>query len=333
MFFILGGDGKEYGPVSVAKIQEWMTAGRANLQTKARRANDTDWQTLADFAEFNPAAAPAPAAPDALPPVVPEATSPAPATAAATVLSGTPAEIAAVMIARSPGLEVFSCISRSFDLWKANFLPLVGVTALSMLIQMILGFIPLVSLVNTFFLAGIFTGGLYYYYLGKIRGEPREVGDIFAGFSRALVPLGLTTLVFMALMCIIMLPFFAPFFIAVMKFAAANQGAATPEIPELSTTMMALAAIGLIPLLYFSVSWSFAYALVIDQGLGPWTALEVSRRVITKHWFGMFGLMICAAILGALGLVAFFVGIVFTLPLTIGSLLYAYEDLCRPPAP
>ena len=42
MFFILGGDGKEYGPVSVAKIQEWMIAlGRANLQTKAcaRAAN------------------------------------------------------------------------------------------------------------------------------------------------------------------------------------------------------------------------------------------------------------------------------------------------------
>jgi uncharacterized RDD family membrane protein YckC len=52
MFFILGGDGKEYGPVSVAKIQEWIDAGRANLQTKARPANDPNWRPLGDLPEF-----------------------------------------------------------------------------------------------------------------------------------------------------------------------------------------------------------------------------------------------------------------------------------------
>jgi uncharacterized RDD family membrane protein YckC len=64
MFFILGVDGKEYGPVSVAKLNEWIADGRANLATKARRANEADWHTLGDFSEFNPAAAPAaPSAP------------------------------------------------------------------------------------------------------------------------------------------------------------------------------------------------------------------------------------------------------------------------------
>ncbi len=58
MFTILGTDGKEYGPVSEAKISEWIAGGRANLQTKARRANETEWKTLADFAEFNAAAVP-----------------------------------------------------------------------------------------------------------------------------------------------------------------------------------------------------------------------------------------------------------------------------------
>jgi uncharacterized RDD family membrane protein YckC len=59
MFSILGVDGKEYGPVSVAKLNEWIADGRANLATKARRANETAWHTLGDFAEFNPTAAPA----------------------------------------------------------------------------------------------------------------------------------------------------------------------------------------------------------------------------------------------------------------------------------
>jgi uncharacterized RDD family membrane protein YckC len=74
MFFILGGDGKEYGPVSVAKIQEWINAGRANLQTKARRANDAEWRPLGDFPEFNGSPAPA-----AEPPVASSTLSPVPA--------------------------------------------------------------------------------------------------------------------------------------------------------------------------------------------------------------------------------------------------------------
>lgn len=53
MFMILGGDGKEYGPVSPGQIKEWMHGNRANLQTKCRRVGETTWKTLADYAEFN----------------------------------------------------------------------------------------------------------------------------------------------------------------------------------------------------------------------------------------------------------------------------------------
>jgi uncharacterized RDD family membrane protein YckC len=54
MFTIMGGDGKEYGPVSTGKILEWIAGGRANLQTRARRAGEGDWKTLAEFTEFAP---------------------------------------------------------------------------------------------------------------------------------------------------------------------------------------------------------------------------------------------------------------------------------------
>ena len=63
MFTILGADGKEYGPVSAAKISEWIAGGRANQQTKVRRTNETEWRTLADFPELGGAPAPAPGEP------------------------------------------------------------------------------------------------------------------------------------------------------------------------------------------------------------------------------------------------------------------------------
>src|SRR4051812_20926251 len=62
MFTILGADGKEYGPVSAAKVQEWISGGRANFQTKARRVEETEWKTLGDFPE-SPPPPPPPAAP------------------------------------------------------------------------------------------------------------------------------------------------------------------------------------------------------------------------------------------------------------------------------
>ncbi len=71
MFTILGADGKEYGPVTAARISEWISGGRANLATKAKRVDEAGWRTLGEFPEFNsaPAAAVAPTAAPAFTPV------------------------------------------------------------------------------------------------------------------------------------------------------------------------------------------------------------------------------------------------------------------------
>lgn len=53
MFTIIGGDGREYGPVSADQIRAWIKAGRANLETQARRSDSTEWCALGEFAEFS----------------------------------------------------------------------------------------------------------------------------------------------------------------------------------------------------------------------------------------------------------------------------------------
>lgn len=52
MFTIIGGDGKEYGPVTVDQVRGWIAAGRANLDTKAKAVGSEEWRRLADYAEF-----------------------------------------------------------------------------------------------------------------------------------------------------------------------------------------------------------------------------------------------------------------------------------------
>ena len=65
MFTIIGGDGKEYGPSPANQIREWLAAGRANLDTKAKALGSEEWRRLGDYVEFG--------ARETLPPPIPAA--------------------------------------------------------------------------------------------------------------------------------------------------------------------------------------------------------------------------------------------------------------------
>ena len=52
MYTIIGVDGNEYGPVTAAVVKEWITSGRANAQTRIKRADAVDWTTIGALTEF-----------------------------------------------------------------------------------------------------------------------------------------------------------------------------------------------------------------------------------------------------------------------------------------
>ena len=85
MYTIVGGDGKEYGPITAAHIREWIRDGRVNLQTRAKLDRENVWKTLGNFAEFARQAAAAPSVPSAPPvaPARPDSSAPTPTSPAA----------------------------------------------------------------------------------------------------------------------------------------------------------------------------------------------------------------------------------------------------------
>jgi GYF domain 2 len=52
MYTIIGGDGKEYGPISEADLRKWISEGRLNAQSLAKAESDAEFRTLATFPEF-----------------------------------------------------------------------------------------------------------------------------------------------------------------------------------------------------------------------------------------------------------------------------------------
>jgi len=274
MFIIIGGDGKEYGPVSTEQIRAWLTGGRANLDTKAKAAGTEEWRRLGDFPEFSGGGA-----------------TPPPPVATGEI---DPKAFAADLIARAAPLDIGGCLSRAWALLKSDFWPIVGATTVLVIVAIVAGSIPILGILASLLLTGVFYGGLYYFYLKKVRGQPAELGDIFSGFSLALGPLILTSL-----------------------------------LVTLLTTVGLLCLI--LPGIYLGVSYAFAYLLVIDRKMEFWTAMEVSRRVITSQWWRMFGLLIVGAIIAVLGLIGLIIGMFITIPIYVGAVVYAYESLCNPP--
>ena len=52
MYKIIGGDRKEYGPVTQDELRRWIAEGRLNAQSLARAEGTTEWLPLAAFPEF-----------------------------------------------------------------------------------------------------------------------------------------------------------------------------------------------------------------------------------------------------------------------------------------
>ena len=95
-------------------------------------------------------------------------------------------------------------------------------------------------------------------FLNRIRGRPVSVGDVFAGFSLGFVQLMLVGF-----------------------------------LTEL-LTMVGLSCCLVLPGLYLFVAWIFGVPLVADKRLEFWSAMELSRKVVTRVWFQTFGLALIA---------------------------------------
>ena len=52
MYKIVGADGKEYGPVGLEQLRQWITQGRVNAQTRVQAAGSAEWKTAAEFPEL-----------------------------------------------------------------------------------------------------------------------------------------------------------------------------------------------------------------------------------------------------------------------------------------
>lgn len=207
-----------------------------------------------------------------------------------------PEELASEYLNRPASIDVGREISRGMTLVTNNLGLTVGATWLAIAISIGVHFLTVLGWFVAIVLGPALVAGLELLFVRRLRGEAVAVGDMFAVFSN---------------------------------------GAAVIQLAIAGILVSALVSVGMmllvLPGIYLAVCYSFVLLLVLDKHLEFWPAMEVSRRVVQRHWLSMFGVLIVSAIVAMLGLVAVFVGVLLTVPIALAAVMCAYEDLFGAP--
>jgi uncharacterized membrane protein len=321
-YTIIGGDGKQYGPISEDDLQKWIAEGRLNARSQAKPEGDAEFRTLSTFPEFA----------DAL-----KIQAAAPETYASSVISGD-------LLERDYELDIGGCVSSGWSLVKENFGTLFVPVLIYFLIEMavgVLGKIPFIgsifSIANLF-ITGPLMAGVFYIFIRAIRNESAELGTMFAGFRSGYWQLFLGYLVPALAYLACLLPFLVIYFIKVIPILSQLQHTnpndmqnALPQImPALKGvlwTSLPILFVCMIPVIYLTVNWQFTLPLIIDKKMSFWPAMKASWKMVHKHWWHLFGLVVVIGLLNIAGAVACCIGLLFTIPLGFAALMYAYETI------
>lgn len=82
-----------------------------------------------------------------------------------------------------------------------------------------------------------------------------------------------------------------------------------------------------IPGIYLAVAYYMAMPLVVEKGLSPWEAMEISRKAVSKRWFTMFFFGIVLSLILLVSMLPIFIGLIWTLPMAMIAYGIVYRNM------
>ena len=83
----------------------------------------------------------------------------------------------------------------------------------------------------------------------------------------------------------------------------------------------------ILPGIYLSIAYYMALPLVVEKNMGPWQALEASRKTVTHRWFRMFGILFILSIIISISIIPLGIGLIWTLPLFVIAYGIIYRNM------
>jgi len=194
-YIIIGGDGKQYGPVTETDIRQWISEGRLNAQSLVKADGDAEFRALAQFPEF---------AGDLRPvPIAPVINTPA-----------GPGDWQRQVLDTPTQLRFGECLAAGGGFLGANAGFVLSAVLLAFIPITLLSWVgmelPIIGPIIALCLVPAIRGGLFGASLRRLRGEAVGPEAVFESMSRRLGPLILTGVVSSLLaefsVCLLILP-------------------------------------------------------------------------------------------------------------------------------
>jgi uncharacterized membrane protein len=101
-----------------------------------------------------------------------------------------------------------------------------------------------------------------------------------------------------------------------MVFAGFSRSLSITIAIVLQTVLVIIGFVLLIlPGIYLSVGYALTLPLILDKGMGPWEALEASRKAIHEKWWTVFGLYLVMMLLYIVSAIPLGLGLIWTVPM------------------
>ncbi len=221
-------------------------------------------------------------------------------------------------------------LGRGFELFQKDMGGFVVFALIFFIVSMVIGVIPFVgSIANTFFIGPALTAGIYLVARQLDRGEPTEFGQYFKGFD-FIGQLALAAFVITVFTLLVMVPFIITVWDPAWLewYQEYLQNPTEPRL-ELLNFPPFWAYLLLLPVLYLTISYSFTYHFIIFHRLDFWSAMEASRRLLTKHFFMFFVFGLVLGLIIIISVFIFCIGLLAGFPIVYCALYAAFADLTK----
>ena len=298
-YYLIGTDGRYYGPLSSDDVRTWLLDGRASRYSRARRDTEEGWHSLRDMEEFQAATQP-----------------PATGGAAAAAASETTSAAATAADRReTTRLDPVDCFRRAWRWLMRDFAVLAAWALGAEIVIAATLFLPDIGPVLIPIVDALLTAAVYVVYLARMRGLRPSGRDVAVSVGVMALPIVIGNMAQFAVLGV------AASLVRVSVDTAS--GTAVVTQPVLAALGGLLAVVGV----YLAVGYAFVVPLIADKRLNIWRALETSRKAVNPNWFRFLGLQIARSLLLLASALTLGLALVLTLPLAFAVLMVAYTDL------
>jgi hypothetical protein len=220
-------------------------------------------------------------------------------------------------------------VTQSWVLFKSDPGLIIGVSVLVGFCWMVANLIPYLGTITGLIFSGPLLGGLFLFFLKKIRNQTVAIGEAFDGFSPKFGQLLLGHVVpsILAGLALVIPAAFIGVGIVMTGMSGQGRAGGFDGLAPVLMVGIGLLIPALCVMVYFQYCWLFTLFLIADKNMQFWPAMALSRAVVRKHWWMTLWIGIVTGLLGMLGLLACGVGLIVSGPVSIGILAYAYEKL------